>query len=69
MIIDPQYNYIGEDKPILAQQDRWPTGCGAEAWEGIRKIKKLIEYARTKKISTIYTRQVQKKTLAFDGFT
>lgn len=69
MIIDPQYNYIGEDKPILEQQDLWPTGCGAEAWAGIRKIKKLIEYARLKKIPIIYTRQVQKKTLAFNGFS
>jgi len=68
MIIDPQYNYVGEDRPILEQQDLWPAGCGEEAWEGIRKIKKLIEYVRSKKIPIIYTRQVQKKTLAFDGF-
>jgi maleamate amidohydrolase len=69
MIIDPQYNYLGEDKPILEQQDQWPTGCGEEAWSGIRKIKKLIEFARSKKVPIIYTRQIQKKTLAFDGFT
>ncbi len=68
MIIDPQYNYVGEDKPILEQQDRWPTGCGAEAWAGIRRIKKLIEVARSREIPIIYTRQVQRKTLGFDGF-
>ena len=68
MIIDPQYNYVGEDKPVLEQQDQWPTGCGAEAWAGIRKIKKLNEVARSKKIPIVYTRQVQRKTLAFDGF-
>jgi maleamate amidohydrolase len=68
MIIDPQYNYVGEDKPILEQQDRWPTGCGAEAWAGIRKIKRLMEVARSKKLPILYTRQVQRKTLAFDGF-
>jgi nicotinamidase-related amidase len=68
MIIDPQYNYIGEDKPLLEQQDQWPTGCGAEAWAGIRKIKKLIAAARSKKVPIIYTRQIQKKTLVFDGF-
>ena len=68
MIIDPQYNYVGEDKHILEQQDQWPTGCGAEAWAGIRKIKKLMEGARRKRVPIIYTRQVQKKTLAFDGF-
>lgn len=68
MIIDPQYNYVGEDKPILEQQDQWPAGCGSEAWKGIRKIKRLIEHARLKKIPIIYTRQVQKKVLTFDGF-
>ena len=68
MIIDPQYNYVGEDKPILEQQDRWPTGCGADAWAGIRRTKKLIEVARSREIPIIYTRQVQKKTLGFDGF-
>ncbi len=68
MIIDPQYNYVGGDRPILEQQDQWPTGCGAEAWRGVRKIKTLIGAARTKKIPIIYTRQIQKKTLTFDGF-
>jgi maleamate amidohydrolase len=68
MIIDAQYNYVGEDKPILEQQDRWPTGCGAEAWAGIRRIKELIEVARSREIPIIYTRQIQKNTLAFDSF-
>jgi maleamate amidohydrolase len=68
MIIDPQYNYVGEDKPLLEQQDQWPTGCGAEAWAGIRKIKRLIALARSKKVPILYTRQVQRKGLAFDGF-
>ena len=68
MIVDPQYNYVGENKPILEQQGQWPTGCGAEAWAGVRKIKRLIEAARSKKIPVIYTRQIQKNTLAFDGF-
>jgi maleamate amidohydrolase len=52
----------------VEQQDRWPTGCGEEAWSGIRKIKKLIESVRSKNIPIVYTRQIQKKTLAFDGF-
>jgi len=68
MIVDPQYNYVGENKPILEQQDQWPTGCGAEAWVGVQKIKRLIDAARVKKVPIIYTRQIQKRTLAFDGF-
>lgn len=68
LIIDAQYNYIGEDKPILEQQDLWPAGCGAEAWASLRKIKELVETIRGKKIPIIYTRQIQRKTVAFDGF-
>jgi len=68
LIIDPQYNYVGEDRPILEQQDLWPAGCGAEAWESVRNIGKLMEVVRAKKIPILFTRQVQRKTLAFDGF-
>ena len=68
MVIDPQYIYVGEDRPLLDQQDRWPAGCGAGAWAGIRNIKKLIEHARQRKVPIIYTRLTHKRTLAFDGF-
>jgi nicotinamidase-related amidase len=68
MVIDAQHVYVGEDRPLLEQQDQWPAGCGAEAWAGIRNIKKLIEHARPRRVPIIYTRLTQKKTLAFDGF-
>lgn len=68
LIIDPQYNYVGEDRPILEQQDLWPAGCGADAWACVRCIKQLLEVVRSKEVPVIFTRQVQKRTLAFDGF-
>ncbi|MFO7264091.1 MAG: hypothetical protein A6D91_09245 [Bacillaceae bacterium G1] len=68
VIIDVQYNYVGEDKPIEEQLDKWPSGGGANAWAAIRNIIKLREAAKANNIPVIYTRNVQKKTIAFDSF-
>jgi maleamate amidohydrolase len=68
VIIDIQHNYVGEDRPIQDQLDQWPSGGGDGAWAAIRKIKKLKEAADYYNIPTIYTRNVQKKTINFDSF-
>jgi maleamate amidohydrolase len=67
LMIDPQYNYTGADKPILEQIHEWPSGVGESAWRAIERLKPLISAFRGKKRPVIYTRQVQ-KTVAFDGF-
>lgn len=67
LIIDPQYNYVGADKPILEQIEEWPSGVGESAWRGIGRIKPLLSAFREKKRPIVYTRQVQ-KSIAFDGF-
>ena len=68
LIIDPQYNYAGADKPILEQIEEWPSGVGESAWRAIERLKPLISAFREKKFPVIYTRQVQ-KDIAFDGFS
>ncbi|WP_209124263.1 isochorismatase family protein [Alkalihalobacillus sp. BA299] len=68
VIIDIQHNYVGADKPIDEQLEEWPSGGGEKAWAAIRKIKQLKETADELGIPTIYTRNVQKKTSAFDSF-
>jgi maleamate amidohydrolase len=67
VIVDPQYNYAGADKPILEQMADWPSGVGESAWRAIERIQPLINAFREKKRPIIYTRQVQ-KSIAFDGF-
>lgn len=68
MIIDVQYNYVGEDKPIEEQLDRWPSGGGEMAWKAVRRIKTIYDAAKAAGVPVLYTRNVQKKTLRFDGF-
>lgn len=68
LVIDPQYNYIGDDKPIGEQLDTWPSGGGSMAWEAVRNIRQLKVWAKEAHIPVIYTRNVQKQTLLFDGF-
>lgn len=68
IIIDPQYNYLGADKPIKDQLDDWPSGGGEKAWDAVKEIEKLKDLANEKEIPVIYTKNVQKKTTKFDSF-
>lgn len=68
MIIDVQPNYVGEDVPIEQQLERWPSGGGSAAWAAIRNIQRVREAARAAGVPVFYSRNVQKKTIAFDGF-
>lgn len=66
--IDLQPNYIGADLPIEEQLEEWPSGGGAQAWAGVRRILSLRDAAREAKIPIFYTRNVQNSTAAFDNF-
>ena len=68
MVIDLQYNYVGDNQPILEQIDKWPSGGGQRAWKAIEKINILIEKARDKEIPVLYTRNVQ-SNITFDSFS
>lgn len=68
LIIDLQPNYIGADKPIEEQLDEWPSGGGATAWAGVRRILSLRDAAREAGVPVFYTRNVQNATAAFDNF-
>jgi nicotinamidase-related amidase len=68
LIIDVQYNYVGSDQPILEQLQEWPSGGGSEAWKAVRNISAVKQAAKACKVPVIYSRNVQKHTLAFDGF-
>lgn len=68
LIIDVQYNYVGEDLPIEQQLDKWPAGGGAAAWAAIRNIQLIRAAAKEAGVPVFFTRNVQKRTLAFDGF-
>lgn len=67
VVIDAQYNYVGEDRPVGEQLAEWPSGGGAAAWAAIRRIRPLVELARGAGIPVLFTRNVQ-KNLAFDSF-
>ncbi len=69
LIIDVQYNYVGEDLPIEQQLERWPAGGGASAWAAVRNIQRIRAAAKEAGVPVFFTRNVQKRTLAFDGFS
>ena len=67
MIIDPQYNYTGTDRPILEQIHEWPSGVGESSWRAMERIKLIVSVSRRRSIPIIYTRQIQ-DSIRFDGF-
>jgi nicotinamidase-related amidase len=67
VLIDPQYNYLGADRPILDQLEEWPSGVGEAAWRAVPRMARLLDAARAAGVPVVFTRQVQ-KDLAFDGF-
>lgn len=68
LVIDMQYTACGDkDVPLLEMIEEWPSGCGHEAWEGIRNQQRLIPACREAGIPIIYTRYVP-QLIQFDGF-
>ncbi|MCK5417170.1 MAG: isochorismatase family protein [Desulfobacterales bacterium] len=68
MIIDPQYNYTGDDKAILDQIEEWPSGVGESAWLAVDRIRHVLAKARSKQIPIIFTRHIP-RNLEFDSLT
>ena len=68
LVIDAQWNYIGLDRPITEQLDEYPAGGGAGAWAAVRNIGRLLPLAREAGVPVIYSRNVAKRTIKFDGF-
>lgn len=67
LVIDPQPNYMGENKPILEQIDQYPTGVGEKAWQALEKAAPVLDAFRKKGLPVIFTRNVA-KYLKFDNF-
>ena len=56
LVIDVNYDFCGDKpEPILESIKRWGNSCGAEAWDGVRAIKRLITAGRAKGLPVLYT--------------
>lgn len=56
VVVDVNYSFCGErPEPILESIKRWRASCGAEAWDGIAAIGKLLAVARARGLPVIYT--------------
>jgi len=56
LVIDVNYNFVGDkSEPILESVKRFRNSCGAEGWQGVHHIGKLLAEARKKHLPTFYT--------------
>ena len=56
LVVDVNYAFCGDrPEPILESIKRWRNSCGAEAWEGVKAIKRLLVAARARGLPVIYS--------------
>jgi len=61
LVVDVNYAFCGDrPEPILESIKRWRNSCGAEAWEGVKAIKRLLAAARAKGLPVIYSTGVRR---------
>ena len=61
LVIDVNYNFCGDRRePILESITRWRNSCGVEAWDGVARIKELIDVAHAQGVPVIYTTGVRR---------
>src|ERR1700674_3515852 len=62
LVVDVNYNFCGDKpEPILESIKRWRNSCGAEAWDGVKAIGKLLAAARARGLPIIYTTGAQRE--------
>ena len=56
LVIDMNYNFTGDKpEPILKSIERFRNSCGEEGWEGVYRIRELLDDTRKKKLPAFYT--------------
>ncbi|MGH7831259.1 MAG: isochorismatase family protein [Candidatus Binatia bacterium] len=62
LVIDMNYNFVGDKpEPILKSVERFRNSCGEEGWEGVHRIRELLDGARKKHLPIFYTTAHEKK--------
>lgn len=56
ILVDIQYGYVGEDRPIVEQLDQWPSSGGSEAWTALRRVLLVLEAAREACTPVVFSR-------------
>ncbi len=67
IIIDVNYNYVGEDVPILQSIETWRSSCGEEGWAAVRSLQQLLETVRDKDVPVFYTTNPERRAMGEHG--
>ncbi len=63
LVIDAQYNYVGEDLPILESIQKFPTSVGRSAYEALPQVLALVRAFRETKRPVLFTTVAPKEAL------
>ena len=68
LVIDVNYAFCGDKpEPILESIKRWRNSCGAESWDAVKAIKRLIMAGRAKGLPVIYTTGIRRADMWDSG--
>lgn len=63
LVIDAQYNYVGEDLPILESIRKFPTSVGHAAYQALPHVRALVDAFRAAKRPVVFTTVAPKASL------
>ena len=59
LVIDVTYSFTGDrPEPILDSIKRWNNSCGAEGWQAVGVIRRLVDQCHAKNVPVIYSKGI-----------
>jgi nicotinamidase-related amidase len=65
LVVDANYNFCGDrPEPVIESIKRWPTSCGAHAWQAMKAIRRLLDICHEQGLPVFYSTNTRRP----DGF-
>jgi maleamate amidohydrolase len=68
IVVDVNYNFVGDvPEPILDSIKKYRNSCGAEGWQGVAQIRRLLDAARATSVPIFYSTAPSRQTTLTAG--
>lgn len=54
IVVDAQFNFVGENRPILESIERYSLSIGSEAWSSLEVLQRVLKSARQHGVPIVY---------------
>lgn len=68
LVVDVTYDFVGDvPEPILESIKKFPNSCGEAGWEGMRRIRELLDMCRELDVPIFYTKGMDERVAITRG--